>query len=37
MNIAIAGAGMAGGYLAALLAQEGRSPDIYDPMAHDTR
>ena len=37
MNVAIAGAGIAGGYLAALLAKEGHSPDVYDPMAHDTR
>jgi flavin-dependent dehydrogenase len=37
MNVAIAGAGIAGGYLAALLAQEGHSPDVYDAMAHGTR
>ena len=37
MKIAIAGAGIAGGYLAALLAQEGLSPDVYDAMAHKTR
>ena len=37
MKVAIAGAGIAGGYLAALLAQEGLSPDVFDPMAHDTR
>ena len=37
MKIAIAGAGVAGGYLAALLVQEGLAPEIYDPMAHDTR
>lgn len=37
MNVAIAGAGIAGGYLAALLAQEDISPDVYDAMAHDTR
>ena len=37
MNIAIAGAGIAGGYLARLLGQKGISPDIYDGMDHDTR
>jgi flavin-dependent dehydrogenase len=37
MKIAIAGAGIAGGYLAALLAREGLSPDVYDAMAHGTR
>lgn len=37
MNVAIVGAGIAGGYLAALLAQEGLSPDVFDPMAHATR
>ena len=37
MNVAIVGAGIAGGYLAALLAQEGLSPDVFDPMAHTTR
>jgi len=37
VKVAIAGAGIAGGYLAALLAQEGLSPDVFDPMAHDTR
>jgi flavin-dependent dehydrogenase len=37
MNVAIAGAGIAGGYLAALLAREGLSPDVYDGMAHETR
>jgi len=37
VNVAIAGAGIAGGYLAALLAQEGISPDVYAPMAHGTR
>jgi flavin-dependent dehydrogenase len=37
MNIAIAGAGIAGGYLAKLLGQKGISADIYDGMNHDTR
>jgi flavin-dependent dehydrogenase len=37
MNVAIAGAGIAGGYLARLFAQKGIDADIYDPMAHDTR
>jgi len=37
MNIAIAGAGIAGGYLARLLGQKGILPDIYDGMDHDTR
>ena len=37
MNIAIAGAGIAGGYLAKLLGQKGISTDIYDGMNHDTR
>jgi flavin-dependent dehydrogenase len=37
MNIAIAGAGIAGGYLAKLLEQRGISPDVYDGMDHDTR
>ncbi len=37
MNIAIAGAGIAGGYLAKLLGQKGISADIYDGMDHDTR
>lgn len=37
MNVAIAGAGIAGGYLAALLSQHGIDPDVYDPMAHSTR
>ena len=36
MNIAIAGAGIAGGYLARLLEQRGISPDVYDAMDHDT-
>jgi flavin-dependent dehydrogenase len=37
MNIAIAGAGISGGYLANLLGQRGISPDVYDGMDHDTR
>jgi len=37
MNIAIAGAGIAGGYLARVLEQRGISPDIYDGMNHETR
>jgi flavin-dependent dehydrogenase len=37
MNIAIAGAGIAGGYLAKVLEQKGISPDIYDGMNHETR
>ena len=37
MNIAIAGAGIAGGYLAKLLGQKGIPTDIYDGMSHDTR
>ncbi len=37
MKVAIAGAGIAGGYLAALLAREGLDPDVFDPMAHGTR
>jgi len=37
MNIAITGAGIAGGYLAKLLEQRGISPDVYDGMDHDTR
>jgi flavin-dependent dehydrogenase len=37
MNAAIAGAGIAGGYLAGLLSQRGISPEIYDGMDHDTR
>ncbi len=37
MKIAIAGAGIAGGYLANLLLQKGLSPDVYDAMDHDTR
>jgi flavin-dependent dehydrogenase len=37
MKIAIAGAGIAGGYLAQLLMQRGISPDVYDGRDHDTR
>ncbi|MEN6342474.1 MAG: NAD(P)/FAD-dependent oxidoreductase [Methanospirillum sp.] len=37
MKVAIAGAGVAGGYLAALLTEDGLSPDVYDAMAHGTR
>jgi flavin-dependent dehydrogenase len=37
MKVAIAGAGIAGGYLARLLGQRGISPDIYDGMDHGTR
>jgi flavin-dependent dehydrogenase len=37
MNVAIAGAGIAGGYLAKLLGQRGITPDVYDGMDHDTR
>jgi flavin-dependent dehydrogenase len=37
MNIAIAGAGITGGYLAKLLEQRGFSPAVYDGMDHDTR
>jgi len=37
MKIAIAGAGIAGGYFAHLLDQQGLSPDVYDAMDHDTR
>jgi flavin-dependent dehydrogenase len=37
MKVAIAGGGIAGGYLANLLRQKGLFPDIYDPMDHDTR
>ncbi len=36
MNIAIAGAGIAGGYLARLLTQKGITPEVYDGMEHDT-
>jgi flavin-dependent dehydrogenase len=36
MNIAIAGAGIAGGYLAKLLGRRGLSPEVYDGMDHDT-
>jgi flavin-dependent dehydrogenase len=37
MNIAISGAGIAGGYLAKLLEKKGISPDVYDGMDHDNR
>lgn len=37
MNVAIAGAGIAGGYLARLLEQRGISPDVYDGREHATR
>ncbi|MFA5348287.1 MAG: hypothetical protein WC294_09120 [Methanoregula sp.] len=37
MKVAIAGAGIAGGYLANLLRQKGLSPVVYDAMDHDTR
>jgi flavin-dependent dehydrogenase len=37
MNVAIAGGGIAGGYLAKLLKQRSISPDVYDGMDHDTR
>lgn len=37
MRIAIAGAGIAGGYLAKLLVQRGIDPDIFDSMDHHTR
>jgi flavin-dependent dehydrogenase len=36
MNVAIAGAGIAGGYLARLFEKRGISPDVYDGMNHDT-
>jgi flavin-dependent dehydrogenase len=37
MKIAIAGAGIAGGYLAHLLDHKGLSMDVFDAMDHDTR
>ncbi len=37
MKVAIAGAGIAGGYLAGLLGQKGISSDVYDGMVHNTR
>jgi flavin-dependent dehydrogenase len=37
MKIAIAGAGIAGGYLARLLGQKGIVPDVFDRRGHDTR
>ena len=36
MNVAIVGAGIAGGYLAGLLEKSGIVPDVYDGMAHAT-
>jgi flavin-dependent dehydrogenase len=36
-KVAIAGAGIAGGYLAKLLGQKGVFPDVFDGMDHDTR
>ncbi|MDD1718484.1 MAG: hypothetical protein LUQ25_00360, partial [Methanoregulaceae archaeon] len=37
MKVAIAGAGIAGGYLGKLLEKKGISPDIYKGKHHDTR
>ena len=37
MKVAIAGAGIAGGYLARLLGDRGIRPDLYDGMDHATR
>ena len=37
MKVAIAGAGIAGSYLAKLLLQKGILPDVYDGMNHETR
>ncbi len=37
MNVAIAGAGIAGSYLAKLLEQKGISPDVYEGRVHETR
>jgi flavin-dependent dehydrogenase len=37
MKVAIAGGGIAGGYLAKLLGQRGISPDVYDGRDHETR
>jgi flavin-dependent dehydrogenase len=37
MKIAIAGAGIAGSFLAQLLQQSGLSPDVYDAMEHESR
>jgi flavin-dependent dehydrogenase len=37
MKVAIAGAGIAGGYLVKLLGQKGVFPDVFDGMDHDTR
>ncbi|WP_440951221.1 NAD(P)/FAD-dependent oxidoreductase [Methanosphaerula subterraneus] len=36
MKVAVAGAGIAGGYLARLLGQKGITADLYDGMNHDT-
>jgi flavin-dependent dehydrogenase len=36
MKVAIAGAGIAGGYLARLLERKGLSPDIFDRLDHET-
>lgn len=37
MRIAIAGAGIAGGYLARLLGRQGMMADLYDGLTHNTR
>lgn len=37
MKVAIAGAGIAGGYLAKLLVHQGIVADVFDGMEHDTR
>ena len=37
MRVAIAGAGIAGSFLAHLLMEKGIAPDVYDPMDHSTR
>ena len=36
MKVAIAGAGIAGGYLSRLLGQRGLTPDVFDGMTHET-
>jgi len=36
VKIAIAGAGIAGAYLARILTEKGIFPDVYDDMSHDT-
>jgi len=36
MNVAIAGAGIAGSYLARLLQEKGITPDLFDGMEHET-